>query len=386
MARRRIRRRYVLFGVAVGVAALVVAASAWLALATPLFQKIGSGLMFKSPGDGPLVTYGEPGTPAEAVVWHPMGSTTLEVREVSRDYPMDDGTQARAAIVVAEDADGNRWLQAAEGTSGLESSPDRSQYFFQGGRQLYLVDAKSLDVTPLTSWEYQGKSVYRLAEERGRAVHWVYHPLWAPDGGSVVFGTDRSGTNEIWRVSVTDRQETVLADSGERVWLPRFWADDGRLLIEDSQDQGGSNFFVLDPQSGATEFLVHGMLSDVCAPFVITLDDVEQTGGLLLYDVNRRTSVSIPPAPEGARYQFPFVVSPDRARLAMWLAGRQGTRLLGVLDLAASPVVVASYPEPQGARGSGWLTWLDDDTVAIQCGNKNLPGSATYALKVGGAK
>jgi len=105
LAGRKARRRCVLFGVAVGVAALVVVASAWLALATPLFQKIGSGLMFKSPGDGPLVTYGEPGTPAEAVVWHTMGSTTLEVREVSRDYLVDDGTQAQAAIAVAEDAD-----------------------------------------------------------------------------------------------------------------------------------------------------------------------------------------------------------------------------------------------------------------------------------------
>jgi hypothetical protein len=370
----------------VGLAVLVIGTCAWLAIATPLFEKIGSGLMFKSPGGGPLVTYGEPGKSVEAVLWQPTGSTNLKVYEVQRGYLLDDGREAQAAITVSEDSSGNRWLQAAEGTSGLVPSLDCALYFFQGGRQLYLVDARSLEITPLTSWEYNGKSVYRLAEEQSRSVHWVYRPLWAPDGRSVVFGTDRSGENEIWRVSAIDRRETVLASSDAQVWLPRFWADDGRLVIQHMQEQAGSDFLLLDTQSGAVENLLHATLSSVSPPFIVTYDDVEQTHGLLLYDVNSRTSVALPPTPNGHMYQFPLVVSPGGTRLAAWLSSKQGTSLLGIVDLVAEPTTILTYPEPQGAHGSGGLMWLSDDTVAVQCGDKNLPGAATFALKVGGAK
>jgi len=383
--RSRVRRRYVLLGVAAGVAALAIAAGAWLALATPAFKKIGPGLMFKSSGGGPLVTYSEPGAPAEAVAWDSTGGTRLQVREVKRDYALDDGTQLQATIRVVEDATGNRWLQAAEGTSGFEPSPDHSLYFFVYGHQMYLVSAASLEITRLTSWGYHGKSVYQLAQEQGRIVHWVYHPLWAPDGQSVVFGTDRSGRHEVWRVDAVDRQETVLVDSGDRGWLPSFWSDDGRLVVQYVEDRVGSDYLLVDLQSGASEFLVHGAHSDACPPFIVTFDDVEQTAGLLLYDVDQRTSARIPPPPDGFMYQLPLVASPSHVRIAAWLANKSGSRILGVLNLNANPISVTTYPEPPAGRG-GRVMWLDDETVAVQRGDKHLLNSATFSLNVGGAK
>ncbi|MCL6451801.1 MAG: hypothetical protein K6T75_10960 [Acetobacteraceae bacterium] len=41
-----------------------------------------------------------------------------------------------------------------------------------------------------------------------------------------------------------------------------------------------------------------------------------------------------------------------------------------------------TYPAPGGAWSSGWLVWLDDDTLAVQSGGKNDPTAAMYALKV----
>lgn len=380
-----LRKRLIRLSIALAVAAVVVGAAAWLALATPMFEKISSGLLFLTSHDGPLVTYSEPGRPSGAVLWQPT-RRSLQVQEVRREYVRDDGEKDQITFRVVEDPAGGRWLASAQGSNALVPSPDRTRCFFEGGWQLYLVDTATLDVSPLTAWEYRGKSTYQLAEEQARVVHWVCWPLWSADGKSVVFGTDRSSGFEIWRIDVVNRQETVLAASGSRMWIPRDWTDDGRLLIEHYQGQAGSDFLLLDLKSGTTEPLIHGLHTFSNGAYIVAYDDVEQTSGLILCDANRRTSTPLPPAPAGYAYQMPFVVSPGGNRMALWAVSKEGDRLVAVINMPTNAFTLKTYPEPETGRSSGWLMWIDDETLGIQCGDKNDPTSATYALKVGGPR
>ncbi|MCL6451394.1 MAG: hypothetical protein K6T75_08890 [Acetobacteraceae bacterium] len=385
MGARRRPGRYVFLGVGLGVLALAIAGGTWLAMATSPFEKVGSGLMTQAGPGAPLVTYSGPGQAAEAVLWQPTERKPLKVEEVQREYPRDDGTTDVITIRVMEDSAGNRWLAAALGSNPLIPSPQGSLYFFESQCQLYLVDARTLEVLPLTSWEYQGKSRPQLCRERGVSVAWAHWPLWTPNGEAVVFLTNRSGTRQLWKIDVASREETVLADWGSRACYPHFWADDGRLLMGRRVDQV-TEYFLFDLKTGNAEELVSSRLTTVFeAPYIMLFDGVPLTRGSL-YDVNRRTTAPLPLPPPGYFYQLPYRVSPNRERIALWIANQQRSHFVAVIDCNAVPLVLRTYPAPGRAWSSGWLVWLDDDTLAIQTGGKNDPAAAMYALKVGEGK
>jgi Tol biopolymer transport system component len=58
-------------------------------------------------------------------------------------------------------------------------------------------------------------------------------PAWAPDGDRLVFTSDRSGNEEIWRVEVggSERTLTQLTDDGAGDWVPAFSPDGSRIAF-----------------------------------------------------------------------------------------------------------------------------------------------------------
>jgi len=72
----------------------------------------------------------------------------------------------------------------------------------------------------------------------GPATDW--NPIWSPDGKYLYFGSDRSGSLNLWRVAIDERSGKTLTDP-EPVTLPATWA--GLFAIRQAfglLDSGGS--------------------------------------------------------------------------------------------------------------------------------------------------
>jgi len=65
-----------------------------------------------------------------------------------------------------------------------------------------------------------------------------YLPVWAPDGQSIAFSSDRSGTQNIYRMSVGGVRGAELLVESDRDVMPRGWSPDGKWLVysKDSEE------------------------------------------------------------------------------------------------------------------------------------------------------
>jgi len=65
-----------------------------------------------------------------------------------------------------------------------------------------------------------------------------YLPVWAPDGQSIAFSSDRSGTENIYRMSVGGVRGAELLVESDRDVMPRGWSPDGKWLVysKDSEE------------------------------------------------------------------------------------------------------------------------------------------------------
>ena len=77
----------------------------------------------------------------------------------------------------------------------------------------------------------------------GPATDW--NPIWSPDGKYLYFGSDRSGSLNLWRVAIDEKSGKTLADP-EPVTLPTTWAGlftlsrDGKHLAYSTREVRGT--------------------------------------------------------------------------------------------------------------------------------------------------
>lgn len=98
------------------------------------------------------------------------------------------------------------------------------------------------------------RDMYLLAAEGGEPIPLAVHPaddrraFWQPDGGAVVFESNRSGTEALWRVRVEDgRQvgEPELIFGDMRHGITRGFDETGRLFVEKSESESAGNLYTL---------------------------------------------------------------------------------------------------------------------------------------------
>ena len=129
-----------------------------------------------------------------------------------------------------------------ETISGPTFSPDGSRIVFSGGKggitDLYVVDANGGNLRQLTNDKYGD-----------------LQPSWSPDGRTVAFASDRGPASDIaelrfahWQISLYDMQsgqiETPAGQAGLN--LNPQWAPDGRSLAYVSDRTGTQNVFLYD--------------------------------------------------------------------------------------------------------------------------------------------
>jgi eukaryotic-like serine/threonine-protein kinase len=88
-------------------------------------------------------------------------------------------------------------------------------------------------------------------------------PQYSPDGQSIVFGSTRSGSPEIWLCdSEGGRLRQLTSLGGPLVGTPR-WSPDSRQVAFDSRSEGNADIYVISVEGGAPRRLTNEAAEDV---------------------------------------------------------------------------------------------------------------------------
>jgi Tol biopolymer transport system component len=75
-------------------------------------------------------------------------------------------------------------------------------------------------------------------------------PSISPDGSSIAFESNRSGSDEIWMCDADGTNSIQLTHFGTRMTGTPRWSPDGKWIAFDSRVNGEANIFLIDPKGG----------------------------------------------------------------------------------------------------------------------------------------
>lgn len=97
----------------------------------------------------------------------------------------------------------------------LDVSPDGSQLVLEVLGDLYLLPAGGGEAQPLAT-----------------GLHFDSQPRFSPDGSTVVFVSDRDGSEELWLIELSSQQTRKLTTSNDRLdYASPSWSPDGQHVI-----------------------------------------------------------------------------------------------------------------------------------------------------------
>jgi Tol biopolymer transport system component len=162
-----------------------------------------------------------------------------------------------------------------------------------------------------------------------------YGPLISPDGGRIIFMSNRSGTGEIWVCDSDGSNAHQLTSSGG-AGTPR-WSPDGKQIVFDSRVGGEANVYVIDANGGVPRKLETGTRMNSLPSWShdgkwiyfgsgstrsnLTLWRVGATGG---HAVQLTKTASIMPieSPDG---QYVYFVRFTEGQFRLWRIGPDGS-------------------------------------------------------------
>jgi serine/threonine-protein kinase len=177
-----------------------------------------------------------------------------------------------------------------------------------------------------------------------------YSPIWAPDGRSITFGSNRDGNFGIYRVPVDSSKQPELLLATESVSYPSSWAPDGKTLVYYQFEQTKTMIYVLpilsDGNPGQPRPFHPDSSSSELQPAV------SPDGKWLAYTSNNSGTYEIYVSPfsgQGGKFR----VSTKGGRLPTWSRnGRElfyvelSPRRLMVADISSKPSFQSSNPRP----------------------------------------
>ena len=257
-------------------------------------------------------------------------------------------------------------LDAGDGSTAPESTiawMDR-----KGNAQPLAVPARAL-VGPGVSLSPDGKTVAVAslpADNQNRRL-WLYDtdrgvltsltadegtlaPVWAPDGRSVTFASERGGKHGLYRIPADSSGPPERLLDTESPAVPYSWTPDGKTLAYYQGSQGKQQIWLLTPPGRACDAKPRRFHPD--APFEEEQPNVSPDGRWLAYvsDQSGRWEVYVSPFPgPGGRVQ----ISTDGGRLPVWSRnGRElfyvelGPRRVMAVEILAGASFQTHRPQP----------------------------------------
>ena len=236
---------------------------------------------------------------------------------------------------------------ATEGTwVGVDVAPDGRHLVFDLLGHLYEMPVDGGDARRLT----EGRS-------------WNLAPRYSPDGASIVFSSDRSGTYDVWLLQRSSGELANISRAGENVYRPSWSADGSRIFATGSRglmayDLAGKATVVVERRSGVatsepgdTGFFFEDNTRPLY-PFAFNPYEVIAGGARIAHYDAATGEVAIHVARPGGA--FNPALSPDGTRLAYLNRDVEETVLV-LLDLASRRErVLVRGLDPDRQEGGGF--------------------------------
>ncbi|MGQ0650548.1 MAG: amidohydrolase family protein [Gemmatimonadaceae bacterium] len=134
-------------------------------------------------------------------------ASTLQAQDTLRRPAASDGLSLKSERTIA--------FETTEGTyMDLDVSPDGRLIAFTLLGDLYTIPVGGGQATRLTS-----------------GMSYDIQPAWSPDGKSIAFLTDRSGSDNIWLMNADGSQQRALTRERDRALAGVAWSPDGDYVV-----------------------------------------------------------------------------------------------------------------------------------------------------------
>lgn len=168
-------------------------------------------------------------------------------------------------LVFESDRDGDHELFRVEVETGevtqlthFDETRDGRPQFTPDGRSLYFHSMRGPRVGRYDT------DIYVMSLDRPQIVRLVdgvggdSYAAWHPSGDVVLFGSNRDGPWEIYRISTTGGgREKLVATTGDNAANYPSFAPDGTRFVHQLVTETGSDLFVVDLETGASLNLTH---------------------------------------------------------------------------------------------------------------------------------
>jgi TolB protein len=227
--------------------------------------------------DGTLIAYSKRHEPFNddifAMTIASGAETNLTETPGSDGFPRWSPDGLRITFESRRDGNANVYVMDADG-HGLERltthlafdgqpawSPDGSQIIFESGREVFIHASQEIDSTEIGSVEEAqtnprnndpsfNHQIYLMNTDGSEIRRLTFHPdndrspSFSPDGGQILFVSDRDGNDEIYLTNADGSEPRNLTHSQNDDYSPS-WSSDGTRIAFVSEHTGNPNIFVM---------------------------------------------------------------------------------------------------------------------------------------------
>jgi Tol biopolymer transport system component len=245
---------------------------------------------------------------------------------------------------------------------GLVSSPDGEQIAFWGCPGSLSLDCSADEDLDVWVVNWDGSNLRNLTEDSAQSDS---HPDWSPDGGQMVFDSDRSGNSQIYIMNADGSSPEALTDNPGQNTVPK-WSPDGNWIAYQCSQAGETRICVVSPEgqpagepiSGSMPVWSPGSPEDGVRLAFLCFQDGQSDICTARPDGSEWANLTGSPADEHAP-----AWSPDGNWLAFVSNRDNDVDIYKVcLTCPGEPAVVRLTDEP---RAAGWPLWSPDGTQVV---------------------
>ena len=181
-----------------------------------------------------------------------------------------------------------------KGIKGLNVSPDGNRFLFSAMGEIWILKKGDPKPKAITSNRYMDSD-----------------PIWSPDGNSIAFVSDRTGTMTLWTHDLKTSKQQLLIQLENELNYPSWSPDGSKIAFYQSDPRnawGRGTLMILDLKSGTTEkihesLFVPSMPSWSANGETVALSSLQVSSSRFREGINKILLVSLKKQPD--RYVSP---------------------------------------------------------------------------------